>query len=386
MMNANKDSAVRMQSSTPNLNVFYGRYLDQLVGVDPAANRLHYVSSSTEGSPERTLLQVEAEARLARQRSLKIQTQYADFAQAHLHDEVADELLRKLHNIEHVEKSLFSLGPSFYQLLDLLSTKAVTINKLDDCISQIEWLNEDLLRLVNQPHYRNKTASAALIKDIKVALRLFGIETLQQVVPIYALKRLLPHSTEPFTGLKKRIWQHALAVAIAARSLAELKGCHGFSAFCAGLFQSLGYIVVTRCYLRTYQQQKQKQILHAQAKRDSALIETLDQLAPDASFLSDSMAEFAAELNADVTSRWQLNIQPLYQTLAQMAEGFAVEGNSLLTSVVLQAQTYVQWQYLKRAKLITKEESLHWLASVKLTNEKMTLLANTNLTRLNIEI
>jgi hypothetical protein len=385
-MNAKKEAAALMSPSTLNINAFYARYLDHLIGVDPSANRIHYVPSNAEGSSERTLLQVEAEARLARQQHQKVQAQYADFAQAHLHDEVSDELLRKLHNIEHVEMSLFNLGLSFYPLLDLLSTKAVTISKLDDCISKIDWLSEDLLRLVNQPQYRSKTASAGLIKDIKVALRLFGIETLQQLVPIYALKRMLPHSTEPFSGLKKRIWQHALAVAIAARSLAELEGCHSFSAFCVGLFHSLGYIVVTRCYLRTYQQQKQRQILHAQAMRDSALIETLDQLVPDASFLSDSMAEFAAELNADVTSRWQLKTQPLYQTLEQMAEGFDSEGNSPLTKVVLQAQTYVQWQYLKRAKLINDEESLDWLASVQLTNEKMTLLANTNLTRLNIDI
>ncbi|CAM3777157.1 HDOD domain-containing protein [Rheinheimera salexigens] len=375
-----------MPSSTPSYDAFFARFLDQLVGVDPAVVRIHYEPGKNDVSAERTLLQVEADARLARQKNLKIQAQLTDFAQAHLHDEVSDELLRKLHNIEHVESTLFNLQPAFYAILDLLSSKAVTINKLDSYISKVDWLTEDLLRLVNQPQYRNRTASAGLIKDIKVALRLFGIETLQQVIPVYAFKRMLPHSTEPFSGLKTRIWQHALAVAIAARTLADLENSHGFSAFCVGLFQSLGYIVVTRCYLRTYQQQKQKQILNAQAMRDSGIIETLDKLMPDASFLSESMAEFAAELNADVTSRWQLDVQPLYQTLDQMSEGLGFNDNSPLTKIALQAQTYVQWQSLKRAKLINNEESLRWLAAAQLTNEKMALLAQTNLSRLNIEI
>src|SRR5690606_20608816 len=107
-----------------------------------------------------TLLQVEADARLARQQHLKIQAQFTDFAQAHLHDEVSDEFLRKLHNIEYVESTLFNLEPAFYLILDLLSSKAVTINKLDNYISKVDWLTEDLLRLVNQPQYRNRTASA----------------------------------------------------------------------------------------------------------------------------------------------------------------------------------------------------------------------------------
>lgn len=385
-MKAIKDNAVVMEVVTLDIDTYYGRFLDQLIGVDPAASRLHYAAPKAEIVSERKLLQVEAAARQAKQQQLKIQAEYTDFAQAHLHEEVSDELFRQLHNIEHVEASLFDLGASFYPLLDILSTKAITISKLDTYISQIDWLNEDLLRLVNQPQYRNKTASAGLIKDSKVALRLFGIESLQQLIPVYALKRLIPHSTEPFTGLKTSVWQYGLAVAIAASSLAELEKQPTFSAFSVGLFQCLGYIVVIRCYLRTFQQQRQKKILNARAMRDSSLIEALEQLVPDASFLSDSLAEFAAELNADITSRWQLSQLPLYQTLEQMAEGINFDGISPLAKIVLQAQTYVQWQYLKRAKLINNEESLHWLASVQLTNEKMALLAKVDLKRLSFQI
>ncbi|WNO60500.1 HDOD domain-containing protein [Rheinheimera sp. MMS21-TC3] len=375
-----------MQAVTLDIDTFYGRFLDQLIGVDPTASRLYYAAPKADIESERTLLQVEAEARQAKQQQQKIQAKYTDFAQAHLHEEVSDELFRKLHNIEHVEESLFDLGASFYSLLDLLSTNAVTINKLDNYISKIDWLSEDLLRLVNQPQYRKKTAAGGLIKDTKVALRLFGIEALQQLIPVYALKRSIPHSTEPFSGLKTRIWQYALAVAIASSKLAEFEKQQSFSAFCVGLFQSLGYIVVTRCYLRTFQQQKQKKILNARAMRDNALIEALEQLVPDASFLSDSMAEFVAELNADVTSRWQLKSQPLFQTLEQMAEGIDFDGISPQAKVALQAQTYVQWQYLKQAKLINNKESLHWLANVQLTNEKMALLTKVDLTRLSLPI
>lgn len=87
-------------------------------------------------------------------------------------------------------------------MLDKLAHKAVTINQLDPLISEVDWLKEDLLKLVNQPQYRNRTASGALIKDVKTALRFLGVESLQLIVPVYGMRRCLPHATDPLLALK----------------------------------------------------------------------------------------------------------------------------------------------------------------------------------------
>ena len=375
-----------METNTTSSDALIQRFFDNLIGVNPEAKRINYSTRNMQQNAGRTLLDVETQARLARQADVKAKAQYAEFAQAHLHDEVAEELLKKLHSIKQVEASLFDTGAEFYALIDVLSAKAVTVNKLDPLISKISWLTEDILRLVNQPQYRSRTASGSMIKDIKTALRFLGVETLQQIVPVYAMRRMLPHSTEPFTGLKTRIWDYSLAVAIAARRLAENSAENTYAAFCAGLFHSLGHIVVTRNYLRTYQQVRQQQMLHARSLRDNVLTQTLDELEPDASFLSDSWREFAAVLSADITSRWQLQLQPLCQTLDQMAEGLGFGGCSPLAKIVQQAQTYVQWQTLKRQQRITDAESIHWLTEVQLNNESMAALAATNLTKLGVDI
>lgn len=371
---------------TTDADSIASRYFDQLIGVNPNAKRLGVQIRTGQEPAGRTLLDIEAKAQQLRAQGAQAKAQFSEFAQAHLHDEVADELVRKLHNIEQVSASLFDLGETFYPVLDALSSKVVTVSKLDPLISQVPWLCEDLIRLVNQPQYRNRTASGAMVKDVKTAVRFLGVESLQLIVPVYAMKRLMPHSTDPFTPLKTRLWDYSLAVAIAARKLAQNSAEHPYAAFCVGLFHTLGHIVVTRNYLRTYQQVKQQQLLQARENRDVQLTETLDALEPDASFLSASLHEFSAVLSADITSRWQLNALPLCQSLDQLAEGVGFAGSSPLARLVQQAQLYVQLQELQQHKQLSDEDVRQWFSSVQLSNENLTALRQTNLKRLGIEI
>ncbi|MEO3678117.1 HDOD domain-containing protein [Rheinheimera fenheensis] len=362
------------------------RFFDQLVGVNPDSKRLRYQIRAGQPTDSRNLLDVDARAAQLRAAGAQAKAQFSEFAQAHLHDQVADELLRKLHNIGQVTASLFDPGQNFYLLLDALSAKVVTVNKLDGLISAVPWLVEDLLRLVNQPQYRNRTASGAMVKDIKTALRFLGVESLQLILPVYAMRRMLPHSTDPFTSLKSRIWDYSLAVAIAARKLAENSAEVPYNAFCVGLFHTLGHLVVTRNYLRTFAEVRQQQLLHARENRDVQLTDALDALTPDASFLCESMHEFAAILSADITSCWQLQSLPLCQTLDQLAEGIGYNGCTPLARLVQQAQTYVQWQELKSLQQVTEAERQIWFAKVQLSGENIELLAKTNLKRLGVDI
>ncbi|MBU1311001.1 MAG: HDOD domain-containing protein [Gammaproteobacteria bacterium] len=362
------------------------RFVDQLVGVDPAHKRLGYQIRTGQLAAERTLLDVEAKAQRLRAAGAEAKAQFAEFAQAHLHDQVADELVRKLHNIDLVSSTLFDPGDAYYALLDTLAGKVVTVNKLDPLISSVSWLTEDLLRLVNQPQYRNRTSSGAMVKDIKTALRYLGVESLQLIVPVYAMRRMMPHSTEPFLALKNKLWDYSLAVATAARRLAQDSAEHPYNAFCVGLFHTLGHAVVTRNYLRTYQQVRQAQLLHARESRDVQLTDALDNLQPDASFLCESLQEFAGVLSADVTSRWQLQTLPLCQTLDQLAEGTGFAGSSPLARLVQQAQVYVQWQELKNTQFVSANETKSWFSSVQLSEEAVQILSQTNLKRLGVDI
>ncbi|MBV2130031.1 HDOD domain-containing protein [Arsukibacterium indicum] len=369
-----------------NLNVPLPQlFWDDFIGVNPEATRLQY-QVKTGSATSRKLLAVDAAAMQQRLAGQQARQQFVEFAQAHMHDQVADQLFQRLGNISLVSASIFDLGEQYHQVLDKLAYKAVTINQLDPLISEIDWLKEDLLKLVNQPQYRNRTASGALIKDVKTALRFLGVESLQLIVPVYGMRRCLPHATDPFVGLKTRLWDYTLACAIAARRLAEDSAELPYAAFCVGLFHPLGHIVVTRNYLRTYQQIKQEELLKARDERNTELTDALDGLEPDAGFLSNSLLEFAEILSADISSRWSLHHLPLCQTLDQLAEGIGFNGISPLGRIVQQAQVYVQWQHLKAAGKAGSQEALNWFSAVNLTDEQQNTLAKTNLKRLSIDL
>ncbi len=370
------------------------RFFDVLLEVNPNKPRYGYrrQSKGQDSRPAaaaaqsgRTLLDIEQQAAQNRQAGVIAKQQFVEFTQAHLHDQVAEELFLKLGKFDTVASTVYNLADGFPAALDALSARAVTNSQLEQLISQVDWLKEDLLKLVNQPQYRNKTPSGNFIKELKPAIGLLGIETLKQVIPVFALKRSLPHSTDPFTGFKTNIWQYSLAVALAARQLAEETGENPYVAYCAGLFHCLGYLVVTRTYLRTYAQVKQAALLKARDARDTELTDALDSLEADPTFLGSCFAEFAAFISADLVSRWGLKRLPLAQILDQLAEGVGYSGASRLTEIVHQASCFVQAQTLRKFKLLTDAEEDLWRQAVALRPEHQQLLRQTRLDRLEIE-
>jgi len=369
------------------------RFFDCILEIKPDQRRYGYKRQHKTGASKvqvqadtgRTLLQIEQQAALNRQAGAIAKQQFIEFTQAHLHDQVAEELFLKLGNFDTVSSTVFSLADGFPAVLDVLTARGLSVSQLEALVSKVDWLKEDLLKLVNQPQYRNKTPSGNFIKEVKAAIGLLGIELVQQIIPVFALKRCLPHATDPFTAFKSQIWQYSLAVGLAAQRLAEETGENPYVAYCAGLFHSLGYLVVARTYLRTYQQVKQAALLKARDARDTELTDALDGLDADASFLNSCFQEFAANISADLVSKWGLRRLPLSQVLDQIAEGYGFSGASRLAEIVHQAVCFVQVQTLHKFKALNEIEEQQWLQAVHLRPEHRQLLLQTRLDRIEID-
>jgi len=360
-------------------------FIDNLIGVDPNQKRIRYIRTEQQASDNRMMLDVERKALEARQSGENAKKIFLDFTQAHLHDEVAQELMQRLSSIEVISSSLFDLGPGFPALADALSAKAVTLNQLDPLITNVEWLKEDILRLVNQPRYRNKTSSGNLVKDIKTALRFLGVEALQSLVPVYAFRHCIPHSTDPFVQFKVKIWEYSLATALAARDIADSQGLNGFVAFCAAMFQTMGHMVVIRNYLRSYNQVKRNELLRARDARDTELTDALESLDADAGFLSSSIEEFATIISADLIARWQLKRMPLATILDQIADDTPMSSCTDLTRVVKQANTYVQVKFLIKEQLLEADQANQALNDAGIHNEMRKKLSQIDLKKLSFE-
>jgi len=367
--------------------VLQQRFFDCILEVSPEQTRFG-VKRAQQGvfdaKDKRTLLAVEQQAAQSRQAGAAAKQQFLEFTQAHLHDQVAEELFLKLSKFETVANTVFSLAEGFPAVLDALSARAVTLSQLENLIAPVEWLKEDLIKLANQPQYRKKAATS-YVKELKVALGMFGLESLKQIIPLFAFRRCLPHSTDPFTQFKSNIWEYSMTVANAAKRLAEESGDNAFVAFCAGLFQSLGYLVVTRTYLRTYAQVKQAALLKARDARDTVLTDALDSLDADASFLTSCFSEFSAFISADLVSKWQLKRMPLGQVLDQLAEGISFQGAGPITKLLHQADYFAQAQWLRKTRQLSETEDLQWRQAVQLRADYLEILQNSRLDKLSVE-
>ena len=184
------------------------RFFDCILEIKPDQTRYGYkrqaqkaanaAARPQQATAGRTLLDIEQQAAFNRQADAIAKQQFVEFTQAHLHDQVAEELFLKLGKFDTIASTVFNLADGFPAVLDVLSARALTLSQLENLVSPVDWLKEDLLKLVNQPQYRNKTPSGNFIKEIKPALGLLGLEAMQQILPVFALKRSLPHATRPF--------------------------------------------------------------------------------------------------------------------------------------------------------------------------------------------
>lgn len=365
--------------------VLQQRFFDCMLEFDPANRRYGLKKRQVQTKRQPTAvdsgasskLEIERQAEQLRQADQIARQQFIEFTQAKLHDQVADELFAKLNRFELVASNVFNLAQGFPSVLDALAARAVTLTQLEKAILPIDWLKEDLLKYVNQPNLR-KNSTSGYVRELKPALGLVGIDTLQQIIPLMALKRCLPHSTDPFTAFKSNFWQYSVEIARSAQRLALETGEHPFMAYCAALFQSLGYFVVARTYLRTYQQIKQQALYDARDARDQELTDALDSLDADASFLTSCLVEFAPFMSADLMAGWKLRMMPLGMVMDQLAEGHDFATASNLTRLIHQSACFVQCQWLYRAKQISDVEIRQWFAEQKLRPELLAILKNTD--------
>lgn len=366
------------------------RFFDLMLEFKPGTQRVGLRKTATSarmqggGSVDTSSkLDIERQAAQSRLADQQARAQFVEFTQARLHDLVADELFNKLNRYEQVSANLFNLSEGFPAVLDVLAARAATLSQLEKVIDPLDWLKEDILKYANQPNLR-KSAANSFLKELKPALGLIGLDNLQQLIPLLGLKRCLPHATDPFSGFKSNFWQYSVDTAKAAKRLAEETGERGFMAYCAALFQSIGYFVVTRTYLRTYQQIKQQAMYDARDNRDIELTYALDSLDADGGFLTSCLLEFAPVMSADVVASWSMRMMPLAGIMDQLAEGPLFAGTSQLARVVHLANAFVQCQWLLRARQISDIEIRQYFLDLQMRPELLSILKNTDSPHLEI--
>lgn len=138
-----------------------------------------------------------------------------------------------------------SLPPIAMKVLQLISSDTSSIKELEEILSKDQSFSARLLRIANSPYYGKNRS----VDSISSAIILIGFNTMKSLVVAASLKDM--HRN--FGIFEQKLWEHSLAVSLAASALAaETKMMKPDEALVAGLVHDMGKIVLNTSLADSY--------------------------------------------------------------------------------------------------------------------------------------
>ncbi|MEH6817381.1 MAG: hypothetical protein V7683_12665, partial [Pseudoalteromonas distincta] len=192
---------------------------------------------------------------------------------------------------------------------------------------------------------------------------------------------------EPFSLLKRRLRDSAMANAIAAQKIAQINNVNDVHAFTLGMLLDVGRIALVRLYLKTFEKVWQRKVQLARNENQKDLHTALLELQPDPLFLTTLLSNKSIEVSAKVIDKMAFKYLPFKGVMQQLVNGVD-KGDTLLplTQVMLKARCYSQYLNLKEHQLIEPDETLSWFSYFKFTKTELKTLQSSNFTNLAIQI
>lgn len=348
----------------------------------PKANAIEVEQQKT----SRKLLTVEKQAIRERDLNQKMEINFLLSVSEQIDEEVELRMQPFLEDTEYLYEKVIGIDEDLPELLDIASVKAASISKAEPIASNISWLYNDLLKLVNQPKYQrtNSKGKVILVDSMRAGLGFFGIENLSMIVTSLAFKRWLPQITDPFPDIKHRIWEEALGTAISCKQIASISNINPQHAFCLGMLQALGKIVVTRLYFRLFEQVQQEALNETEKKRQHEEHKALQRVSPSGSFLVGLVNQYAFDASTRLVKHMNLQRIPILHAMLELNSDAPPPELSAMAKLLKQGQTYAQYRMLKRHKLITLEQSKELIRSAQMPKGSLELLKLTDLRSLGL--
>ena len=302
----------------------YQRYLSLLINKDFAQKHNGAVTVAVQQDSEqafrrRELLEIEEQAN---QKKIIKQHGKEHFRQQVMNKfftKVGGQINTEFENKEHFYQQFLRIEDAAPAILELISLRAASINRVTPLVKSLPWLADELINLVNKPQYRKR--ADVKVTDASLAISYIGLENLKLVMPTFILKHWLPISTSPYPLMKRKIWNDSLSVALACRVLAENAGKDWYTAFAAGMLSNVGILSVARCFLSKYNELYNVEIKDAYEKRDKRLHDALVSLESSPELLLEQLSTRSYQVGADLIEQMRFDRLAITEPLFDIAFG-----------------------------------------------------------------
>ncbi|RUO73731.1 HDOD domain-containing protein [Idiomarina seosinensis] len=333
---------------------------------------------------KRRLLQVEQINHDERERMKKARQRYQDRVSEELHEAIYYRILERIEDSEYVRERLIPLPENLPELLDLLSTRAASMRRVENIVQGMDWFHNGVLKTVNQPPFIDKRRKEKQVKleSLRTAMSFMGAENLRILTPSYIVQHWLPPSTAPFMLFRRKVWEHSLGTAVLAHEIAISQGLKDpVLAYTIGMFHELGKIALTKLYLRVFDDMQRemamKSIKDSTPDKHNALVE----LKPDERFLRNLMLEQDKKVSYLVAEGWGLQRVPISKHLLSYTQAKSAEDYTNYAKVLGQANAFCEYRLLRDVDLASVEEGLQLLKKHDVDANLASKLNNVNLKR-----
>jgi hypothetical protein len=336
----------------------------------------------------RSLLRVEKQAIREKDLNIKSDLNYLNAIAMQVDAEVEKRFEESFEDTDYLYSKIIGIDAALPALLDLVGIKAATISKIEPLATELPWFFNDLIKFVNQPKYRrtDHKGKVVIVETMRVGLNFFGLENLMILITSLAFKRSLPQITDPFPQIKLRIWEEALATAISCRKIASVVGVNQNHAFCLGMLQNMGKVVVSKLYFRLFESVLREALLETQNEQKHDEHSALTRITPSGQFLNQLIDKHALNISARLIDKMAMKRVFIANALFEVANNQPTAELSPLALVLKQGNAYAQYRMLKGHKLIDLQQSRDFIRALGMPKGSLEVLKATDVRSLDLSI
>lgn len=327
---------------------------------------------SEQANRRRELLAVEEETNKNKIIEAHGQEHFKNQVRNNFFDKVTRKINSEFDNKDSLYNNVLNIEDAAPTIMEILSLKAASINRISPLAKSLPWLCTDLLNLVNKPQYRKR--SDVQVTEASLALSYVGLDNLKLVMPTFMLKHWLPASTAPYPLMKRKLWNDSLSIALASQALAKEQGLDEFTAFTAGMLSNIGLLAVTRCFLHTYSEMHTKELRTAYENKDKRLHDALIELDASPELLLEQLVMRSSKVAADMVELMRFDRLQITEPIFDLAYATNITNMCPIAKLVTKAKAYIAFRSLAKEDLIAADDAKILLTAGQLTAADVSLL------------